>query len=314
MAIIGILAGILLPALMSAREQTRRKSCVNNLAQIGKACISYQEPNGDYFPAFMQQATNYPTTPATDTLNGRPWIISPSNGGPWWSSNGSPGGMVTDTAGQSPDGAFQPMPSLASLYPTYCPDVKVFACPSTNDTPQIAWQYFGSALHTCFGFVSYNAAGVLINTVDPAAYTGNEISTSNKCSYLYDELAQPRDLSPDQAMAADADGQTWFLPGGQTPAYPPNWWRIEGVQSYQSLGKGNPPKAVATAQPPRPNHNNGQNVMYLDGHVKWTDAVYSSHDPADNIFCPNSTGGVQWNPDIDSYLWDGVDSRTVQTP
>ena len=58
MAIIGILAGILLPALMSAREQTRRKSCVNNLGQIGKACISYQEPNGDYFPAFMQQATN----------------------------------------------------------------------------------------------------------------------------------------------------------------------------------------------------------------------------------------------------------------
>ena len=54
--------------------------------------------------------------------------------------------------------------------------------------------------------------------------------------------------------------------------------------------------------------------MYLDGHVKWTDQVYSSHDPADNIFCPNSTGGVQWNPDIDSYLWDGVDSRTVQTP
>ena len=53
-AIIGILAGILLPALMSAREQARRKSCLNNLGQIGKACISYQEPNGDYFPAFEQ--------------------------------------------------------------------------------------------------------------------------------------------------------------------------------------------------------------------------------------------------------------------
>jgi len=161
--------------------------------------------------------------------------------------------------------------------------------------------------------------------VDPAAYTGNEVSTANKCSYLYDELTQPRNLSVDQAMAADADGQTWFLPGGQSPAYPAppwwlgaqsspaNWWRFEGVQAFKQEGAGKTPgKPVATAQPPRPNHNNGQNVMYLDGHVKWTDTVNVSHDPADNIFCPNSTGGVQWDPDIDSYLWDGVDSRTVQ--
>jgi prepilin-type processing-associated H-X9-DG protein len=165
--------------------------------------------------------------------------------------------------------------------------VKIFGCPSTTDIPQIAFQYYGSALHTCFG---------LTNGTDPAACTGNEVSTTaestTKCSYLYDELAQPRDLTTDQAMAADADGQTWFLPGGRHPGYAANWARL----------------------PQRPNHDNGQNVMYLDGHVKWTDAVYCSHDPADNIFCPNSTSGVQWNPDIDAYLWDGVDrdSRTVQ--
>jgi prepilin-type N-terminal cleavage/methylation domain-containing protein/prepilin-type processing-associated H-X9-DG protein len=311
-AIIGILVGILLPALMTAREQTRRKSCVNNLAQIGKACISYQEPNGDYFPAFMQQATNAPG----GTLFGGTWA----------------GAMIIPsftTGGPGSDGTFQPMPSLACLYPTYCPDVKVFACPSTTDTPQIAWQYYnGSALHTCFGFASY-VGNNLVNTVDPAAFTGNEVtgevsiivpgnpnpvttSTTNKCSYLYDELAQPRDLSPDQAMAADADGQTWFLPGGQQPAYPANWQRCQ-VNGYRSgIGKAAPP--IPITAPSGPNHNNGQNVMYLDGHVKWTDKVYASHDPADNIFCPNSTNGVQWDPDVDSYLWDGVDSRTVQTP
>ncbi len=289
MAIIGILVGFLLPAVMSAREQTRRKSCINNLAQIGKACISYQEPNGDYFPAFLQQATN--TTGGT--LNGVQWL-------PHWAI------PTASEGGQGSDGTFQPMPSLASLYPTYCPDVKVFACPSTTDTPQIAFQYYnGSALHTCFGFASY-IGNNLVNTVDPAAYTGNEVSTTNKCSYLYDELAQPRDLSPDQAMAADADGQTWTLPGGQQPPYPQSWMRAPHLNNWPS-------------QPlSQPNHSNGQNVMYLDGHVKWTDTVYVSHDPADNIFCPNSTlvgaQWVQWNADIDSYLWDGVDSRTVQTP
>ncbi len=54
--------------------------------------------------------------------------------------------------------------------------------------------------------------------------------------------------------------------------------------------------------------------MYVDGHVKWADAVYSSSDPTDNIFCPNGgVGGGQWTPDTDAYLWDGVDSRTAQT-
>jgi len=282
-AIIGILAGMLLPALSSAREQARRKGCLNNLGQIGKACVSYQEPNADYFPAFLQQATNQTLGTFSGTLNGVPYT----------------GTMVIpsfSSGAQGSDGTFQPMPSLACLYPTYCPEVKVFACPSTTDVPQIAFQYYnialsGSALHTCFGFASYDSTGAQISTVDPAAYTGNEVSTTNKCSYLYDELAQPRDLSAEQAMAADADGQTWVQPNGQHPPYPSAGWQ---------------------RWPRKPNHDNGQNAMYLDGHVKWTDTVYSSHDPADNIFCPNSTGGTQWNPDIDAYLWDGLDARAVQ--
>jgi prepilin-type N-terminal cleavage/methylation domain-containing protein len=264
MAIIGILAGMLLPALMSAREQSRRKTCMNNLSQIGKACISYQEPNGDYFPAFSQSM-----------------IAGQAN-------------TSIPVSGQGADGTFQPMPSLACLYPTYCPDVKIFACPSTTDTPQIAFRYYnislsGQALHTCFGFViTYNTDGTLSPDRDPAAWTGQEVGTTGKCSYLYDELVQPRDCTVEQAIAADADGQTWLLPGGQHPGYNPVWQRT----------------------PRKPNHDNGQNVMYIDGHMKWTDTVYCSHDPADNIFCPQSG----WNADVDSYVWDGNvnDARSPQ--
>ncbi len=56
-AIIAALAGFLLPVLVKAREEARRKICLNNLRQIGAACIAYQDPNGDYFPAFLQQET-----------------------------------------------------------------------------------------------------------------------------------------------------------------------------------------------------------------------------------------------------------------
>ncbi|MBU0614897.1 MAG: type II secretion system GspH family protein [Nanoarchaeota archaeon] len=44
-AIIAILAGMLLPALSSAREKSRRISCVGNLKQIGTAMRMYMDDN-----------------------------------------------------------------------------------------------------------------------------------------------------------------------------------------------------------------------------------------------------------------------------
>ena len=49
-AIIAILAGMLLPALNSARDKAREITCVGNLRQIGTASISYSTDNADRLP------------------------------------------------------------------------------------------------------------------------------------------------------------------------------------------------------------------------------------------------------------------------
>src|SRR5271165_4817412 len=98
-AVIGVLVGLLIPAVQMAREASRRASCLSNLKQIGLALASYETAHGVYPfgagggnpPGFLarwsahSQLLPYLEQPAIlHALNfsGLPWAHHPEFGAP----------------------------------------------------------------------------------------------------------------------------------------------------------------------------------------------------------------------------------------
>jgi len=155
--------------------------------------------------------------------------------------------------------------SLGNLYPRYVITTRIFKCPSAADEPSfvlnlpLAYRGAGQAAGLA-GALPHGSNWTLTGDF-PLLLTS--MSPMRASSYGYDPRISPGAPDGDVVMA-DWDGS----------------WQLDHDTTSQ-------------------NHDGGQNVLFVDGRVKWKETNLCSGDPIDNIYAED-----KWNADTDSYLVD----------
>jgi prepilin-type N-terminal cleavage/methylation domain-containing protein len=195
-AIIAILAAMLLPALMKAKQKATLASCLNNQRQLALTWQMYASDNNDYMVGF---GTSY----ASD------WRISPTSGN--FVIPMIPGGLGNSTAAEFFDTAGYKQ----GAFFRYTPNANIIHCPGDTRSKGSPWS-----------FASYSGAGGLNGATNKnyCLFKTTEVKHPSD-RMLFVEENDPRSVNPPVAGFTFGENEGPFEmihpPGGWTPSTTP---------------------------------------------------------------------------------------------
>ena len=269
-AVIGILMGLLLPAVQSAREAGRRNACENNLKQIGYAIINFEGKKGG-LPGYRTDLPTGAAAPAKPS-----WAVS----------------ILPQLERKDVYSAWVGGGAASVVLPIYqCPS----AANGDTSSPQLVYSGNGGTTFCTGGGVQTPADGVMFDAVG-GGYSGRTISL---------DAVSSNDGAATTLLVAEQSGgslRSWNTGiDVSTNSRPGQLHSPFGTAPIFGLGSTTPASINSGVDCPSSSHFDGAQAVFCDGHTRFLNesmatGVYAQLVTSDSVGGNTSSVVAAWSP------------------
>jgi prepilin-type N-terminal cleavage/methylation domain-containing protein/prepilin-type processing-associated H-X9-DG protein len=287
-AVIALLAAILFPVFQRVREKARQTSCANNMREIATAFTQYREDNDGRYPQAWDLRAGA-TTADFNTSNTQLDLSTPNYSPVVWPAKLEP--------------------YLKNRQIFSCPDlqrIRRSPCAGTSSTLVAEWKATDPVVGAPYSS-AYTGASQIAYGYNVQFLGGGQFAAMNTCQHtvrpsagncytcgtgaLESTIAKPSET----ILMTENTWENVGTGGGGAFADPLTTYDLTGDSFWCTATGANSPGNNFDTR-----HNDGMNVAFTDGHVKWLQRDVVVYKPFSGAACNNLTGFAS-----DSrWLWD----------